>query len=77
MASYRTENGAELDFDAGDSKRYYAAQALLSQRLLNIDDRMAGRHAERDAEHELQLQAIRTDAVSEWSEAVRCGFVCC
>lgn len=75
MASYYTENGVHVHFDAGDERRYYAAQALLSQRLLNIDDRAAGRR--RDAEHEQELRAIRTDAVSEWSEAVRHGFICC
>lgn len=71
MAAYIMENGAEQEFDANDDRRFYAAQALMSQRILDVDNRSNPLHDDEDSTE------TRRAAVSEWSEAVRNGFVCC
>lgn len=69
MASYTTMCGHEVEFDALDETRYWAVQALLSQRCMSIDDRPGGDKNDQ--------KENRRFAVDEWSAAVRNGFVCC
>lgn len=59
MASYRTKQ-----------QTFYGSQALLSQDLLEIEDRA-------QASDEEDRRDIMADAIDEWSAAVRHGFVTC
>ena len=61
MAIYLTQNDVELVFDTTDVRKFFACQALLSQRFLDGED----------------CDLMRRIAVREWSVAVRNGFVCC
>ena len=74
MATFTTQCGVEIEFDALDDRRFYAAQAIMSQYLLDADDR-AERHGGRV--DEASRYDCRVAAVDEWSAAVRAGFVCC
>ncbi len=74
MAIFTAQSGIEIEFDVLDDRRFYAAQALMSQIILDADDRTekCGRLVD-----EVDRYDCRTMAVEEWSAAVRNGFVCC
>lgn len=71
MATYTTQNGAILEFDGDDDRRFFAVQALLSQGFLAVADKYGELHDEEDNVE------MRHTAVDEWSGAVRNGFICC
>jgi len=74
MAIFTTQNGIEIEFDAMDDRRFHAAQALMSQIILDADDRAEKRGGFID---ETDRYDCRMRVVDEWSAAVRNGFVSC
>lgn len=74
MAIFTTQIGVEIEFNALDDRKFHAAQAIMSQMLLDADDRAGRRGARVD---EASRYDCRMMAVDEWSAAVRNGFVCC
>jgi len=73
MSIYATNAGIEIEYNTLNDRMFYAIQAMLSQRLLECEDRaeMYGGADETDR------YDCRLIAVEEWSAAVRHGFVCC
>lgn len=63
--TYTAPNRIEIRFNAANDRMFYAAQALLSQYLLEVN------------EDRLDRDEVMADAIDEWSDAVRHGFVCC
>lgn len=74
MAIFTASSGIEIEFDAMDDRRFHAAQALMSQIILDADDRTEKSGGRVD---EVGRYDCRMMAVDEWSAAVRNGFVCC
>jgi len=74
MPIFTTQCGIAIEFDAMDDGRYHAAQAIMSQYLLDVDDRTERRGGPVD---ESSRYDCRIDAVDEWSAAVRNGFITC
>jgi hypothetical protein len=63
-------DGHSIGDKLGEDRFYHAFQALKSQAQM-------AHHETCDDRSELRMSMYRRQAIGEWSDAVRNGFVCC